>query len=159
MSRSPAEVRNIQLSPQSLRRQFAAVQLAKAGLGTLLWLGYAALVGRPGIADVIALAGFLSPCVLALLAILGVRLAILESASLACFAALIGYMVGLTGGMHSPLLVWFALVPAEAALAGGRDAVIRATAASVLALCAVALIESFGSFPLSRLFAATWQIY
>jgi cell cycle sensor histidine kinase DivJ len=142
-----------------MRRQFAAVQLAKAGLGTLLWLAYAALIGRPQPADIIALGGFLSPCLLALLAMLGVALPRLESASLALFAALVGYMVGLTGGMHSPLLVWFALVPAEAALAGGRDAVLRATVASALALCVVAIIESVGSLPASRLFAPAWQIY
>jgi cell cycle sensor histidine kinase DivJ len=68
-------------------------------------------------------------------------------------------MVGLTGGMHSPLLVWFALVPAEAALAGGRDSVVRATGAAALALCAVAVIESYNVLPLSRLFAPNWIIY
>jgi cell cycle sensor histidine kinase DivJ len=144
---------------QNLRRQFAAVQLAKGGLGTLLWLAYAALVGRPHWVDFVALAGFLSPCLLALLGILGFALPALETASLALFAALVGYMVGLTGGMHSPLLVWFALVPAEAALAGGRDAVVRATAAAAVALCAVAIVESFGGLPASRLFAPHWQIY
>jgi cell cycle sensor histidine kinase DivJ len=159
MSRTPVTGKNIEAAPSALRRQFAAVQLAKAGLGTLLWLAYAALVGHPQPVDLIALAGFLSPCLLAVLAMLGIALPFLESASLALFAALVGYMVGLTGGMHSPLLVWFALVPAEAALAGGRDAVVRATAASALALCGVALIESFGALPLSRLFAPAWQIY
>src|SRR5947199_4065026 len=89
-------------TPQRLRRQFAAVQLAKAGLGTLLWLAYAALVGRPQPLDFIALAGFISPCLLALLGMSGIALPVLESASLALFAALVGYMVGLTGGMHSP---------------------------------------------------------
>jgi len=146
-------------SPRTLRRQFAAVQLAKGGLGTLLWLAYAVLIGRPHWIDLIALAGFLAPCALAVFALLGTALPALETASLALFAALVGYMVGLTGGMHSPLLVWFALVPAEAALAGGRDAVVRATAAAAIALCAVAVIESFGGLPVSRLFAPHWQIY
>jgi cell cycle sensor histidine kinase DivJ len=145
--------------PPNLRRQFAAVQLAKGGLGTLLWLAYAALVGIPHWVDLIALAGFLAPCGLAVLGLLGVTLAGLETASLALFAALVGYMVGLTGGMHSPLLVWFALVPAEAALAGGRDAVVRATAAAAIALCGVAIIDSIGGLPVSRLFAPQWQIY
>src|SRR5947207_13953681 len=104
MTGEPAVKAPIQVSPPRMRRQFAAVQLAKAGLGTLLWLAYAALVGRPQPADIIALGGFLSPCLLALLAMLGIALPRLESASLALFAALVGYMVGLTGGMHSPLL-------------------------------------------------------
>jgi len=56
-----------------------------------------------------------------LLAILGMSLDILESASLACFAGLIGYMAGITGGMHSPLIVWFALVPRKRH-SGGRNA-------------------------------------
>ena len=145
--------------PPNLRRQFAAVQLAKGGLGTLLWLAYAALVGIPHWVDLIALVGFLAPCGLAVLGLLGVALPGLETASLALFAALVGYMVGLTGGMHSPLLVWFALVPAEAALAGGRDAVVRATAAAAIALCVVAIIDSMGGLPVSRLFAPNWQIY
>jgi cell cycle sensor histidine kinase DivJ len=149
----------LKASPQKTRRQFAVVQLAKGGLGTLLWLAYAALVGPPHWADVVALAGFLSPCALAVLGLLGVALPALETASLALFAALVGYMVGLTGGMHSPLLVWFALVPAEAALAGGRDAVVRATAAAAVALCAVAIVDSFSGLPVSRLFAPHWQIY
>src|SRR5436853_6489233 len=102
MTGEPAVKAPIQVSPPRMRRQFAAVQLAKAGLGTLLWLAYAALVGRLGSADLIALAGFLSPCALALLALVGVALPKLEMASLALFAALIGYMVGLTGGMNSP---------------------------------------------------------
>ena len=50
----------------------------------------------------------------------------LEQIGLAGFAALIGYLALLTGGVVSPLVVWFALVPAEAALAGGRPAVVRA---------------------------------
>jgi cell cycle sensor histidine kinase DivJ len=156
---TPASGASLKASPQKTRRQFAAVQLAKAGLGTLLWLAYTGLVGRPHWADIVALAGFLSPCALAILGLLGVALPALETASLALFAALVGYMVGLTGGMHSPLLVWFALVPAEAALAGGRDAVVRATAAAAAALCAVAIADSFGVLPVSRLFAPHWQIY
>lgn len=146
-------------SPRNLRRQFAAVQLAKGGLGTLLWVAYATLVGPPHWIDLIALAGFLAPCALAILALVGIALPALETASLALFAALVGYMVGLTGGMHSPLLVWFALVPAEAALAGGRDAVVRATAAAATALCVVAIIDSLAGLPVSRLFAPHWQVY
>jgi len=141
------------------RRRFATVQVAKAALGALLWLAYIALVGRPDLAEILALVGFMAPCVLAVLAVLGVELDILESASLACFAALIGYMAGITGGMHSPLVIWFALVPAEAALAGGRTAVLRATAASALALCAVGLIESLHGLPVSRLVQPAWQLY
>ncbi|HEX4078809.1 MAG TPA: PAS domain-containing sensor histidine kinase [Rhizomicrobium sp.] len=141
------------------RRRFAVVQVAKGALGGLLWLAYVALVGRPGLLEFLALAGFLAPCGLALLAVAGISLELLESAALACFAALIGYMIAITGGMSSPLVVWFALVPAEAALAGGRTTVVRAAAAAVLALCAVAAFEVLHGLPANRLVAPAWQIY
>ena len=83
------------------------------------------LVGRPGVLEFLALAGFLAPCVLALLAAAGVSLELLESAALACFAALIGYMIAITGGMRSPFVVWFALVPAEAALAEPQNTTVK----------------------------------
>ncbi|HEY6578014.1 MAG TPA: PAS domain-containing sensor histidine kinase [Rhizomicrobium sp.] len=133
--------------------------MAKGALGGLLWLAYASLIGRPGLLELVALAGFLAPCILALVAMAGVSLDLLESTALASFAALIGYMVGITGGMHSPLVVWFALVPAEAALAGGRTAVLRATAAAIVALCGVAAVEALRALPITRFAAPTWQIY
>jgi cell cycle sensor histidine kinase DivJ len=88
-----------------------------------------------------------------------VPLAILESASLACFAALIGYVAAITGGLRSPLLIWFALVPAEAALSGGRAAVLRAALAAALAIVGVGGIEALGWLPQSRLVDPAWQIY
>ncbi len=61
--------------------------------------------------------------------------------------------------MKSPLVVWFALVPAEAALAGGKPAVMRAAAAAALALIAVAVIQAFHGLPVSRIQLPVWQIY
>src|ERR1700688_2824830 len=158
-SRARRNASTVERDLADARRRFAIVQVAKAALGAILWLAFVALVGKPDLMEIIALAGFLAPCGLALLAILGMSLDILESASLACFAALIGYMAGITGGMHSPLIVWFALVPAEAALAGGRVAVLRAAASAGLALLAVAAIEALHGLPPSRLMAPIWQIY
>ena len=100
------------------RNRFIAVQSAKAGIGAVLAFAFVAFIGRPDIAETIALAGLLAPGVLALLAFTRISMAALETASLASFAALIGYLVALTGGMNSPLIVWFALVPAEAS---GKD--------------------------------------
>ena len=59
----------------------------------------------------------------------------------------------------SPLVVWFALVPAEAALAGGRPAVVRAGIAAAAALLVVAGVEAFGDLPPSRLTFPLWEIY
>ncbi|MGD0141604.1 MAG: PAS domain-containing sensor histidine kinase [Rhizomicrobium sp.] len=141
------------------RRRFVAVQAAKAGIGACLALAFVALIGRPDIAEIVAIAGLLAPGALALLALTRISLATLETASLAVFAALIGYLVALTGGMHSPLVVWFALVPAEAALAGGRPAVLRAAAAAALVLLAVAAVEVFNALPRSRLDLPIWEVY
>jgi two-component system, cell cycle sensor histidine kinase DivJ len=141
------------------RKRFVAVQAAKAGIGACLALAFVALVGRPDIAEIIAIAGLLTPGALALLAFTRISMPALETASLAAFAALIGYLVALTGGMNSPLVVWFALVPAEAALAGGRPAVLRAAAAAALVLLAVIAVEVFHALPRSRLDLPIWEFY
>jgi len=65
-------------------RRFAMVQTGKGAIGGLLWLCYVALVGRPDVMEMIALAGLLAPCALAALAVMGVPLEILEAASPAC---------------------------------------------------------------------------
>ena len=141
------------------RRHFALEQVAKAALGGLLWSTYVRLFGRPDLLEFIALGGFLAPCALGLFALLGISLEFLEPASFACFAALVGYIVAITGGMHSPLLVWFAVLPAEAALAGGRVTVLRAATAAGLALVGVAVLEKLHMLPPARLLAPYWQVY
>jgi cell cycle sensor histidine kinase DivJ len=152
--------RKTKATPQKAqRRLFVVVQSAKAALGAGLALGFVGLVGRPDAAETVALAGLLAPALLALLAYTPISLALLEQASLAIFAALIGYLAALTGGVASPLVVWFALVPAEAALAGGRPAVWRAALAAIVALLAVAGVQTLGALPASRLPAAVWEAY
>jgi cell cycle sensor histidine kinase DivJ len=141
------------------RRRFIAVQTAKAGIGAVLTFAFVAFIGRPDIAEIIAFVGLIAPGVLALLAFTRISMAALETASLSSFAALIGYLVALTGGMNSPLIVWFALVPAEAALAGGRPAVLRAAAAAALVLLAVVAVQALGILPRSRLDLPIWEIY
>src|SRR5262245_28357213 len=112
--------------PKAQRRRFMRMQLAKAGLGVLLGLAFFAMIGRPDAVELAALAGLMIPAGLALLARTTVSLSALEQIGLAGFAALIGYLAILTGGVVSPLVVWLMLVPAEAALTGGRSAVLRA---------------------------------
>ncbi|MGZ5939761.1 MAG: sensor histidine kinase [Rhizomicrobium sp.] len=141
------------------RRLFIAVQASKAAIGAALGVSFIAFVGKPDVAEVIALAGLLAPAILALLAFTRIPLPALESVGIALFAALIGYLAALTGGVLSPLVVWFALVPAEAALAGGRPAVLRAAVAAAVALIVVAAIEAVGALPPSRLPIPIWEIY
>jgi cell cycle sensor histidine kinase DivJ len=135
------------------------VQAGKGGIGACLAAAFVLLVSRLDVAELVAVAGLVAPAGLALLGFTRISLPVLETAALAVFAALIGYLVALTGGMSSPLIVWFALVPAEAALAGGRPAVLRAAAAAALALLSVAAVQALGMLPESRLFMPIWEIY
>ena len=143
---------------KALRRRFIAVQAAKGAVGAVLALSFAGLVGRPGTAETVAMAGLAAPLVLALLGFLPISIPRLEQAGLILFAGVIGYLAALTGGVVSPLVVWFALVPAEAALAGGRSQVVRAGFAAAAAFLVVASLEAADMLPLSRLILP-WEIY
>jgi cell cycle sensor histidine kinase DivJ len=147
------------LDAQSQRRRFMAIQAAKAGLGAGLAALFVYIVGKPDFSEWVAIAGLLLPGALALLGFTRLKLDVLETLGLAGFAILIGYLVAITGGMTSPLIVWFALVPAEAALAGGRGAVWRAGGAAAIALLAVAALQALAMLPESRLFVPAWQFY
>src|SRR5215472_11617658 len=96
------------------RRAFVSIQAAKALVGGMLGLCFFGMVGRPDTLELIAMGGLLMPGALALLGLTEIRLQVLEQIGLACFALLIGYLAILTGGVTSPLVVWLALVPAEA---------------------------------------------
>jgi cell cycle sensor histidine kinase DivJ len=140
------------------RRQFMLVQAAKASVGAALGLAFFFMLGEPDTAEVIAFLGLVAPAGLALLALASIPLTALEQAGLAGFAFLIGYLAVLTGGVTSPLLVWFALVPAEAALAGGRTAVIRAGLVAGGTLLALASVQALGLLPPSRLTLPVWEV-
>ena len=141
------------------RRMFITVQASKAAIGVALGVGFIAMVGRPDLAELIAMAGLLAPAFLALLGFTRVSLPALETLAIALFAALIGYLSALTGGVLSPLIVWFALVPAEAALSGGRPAVLRAASAAAIAIVVVAALQALAALPPSRLPIEVWEIY
>jgi cell cycle sensor histidine kinase DivJ len=137
--------------PRAQRRRFALLQAGKAGVGLALGLAFCAMMGTPDAAELAAFFGLMVPALLALLALTPISLSVLEQIGLASFAALIAFLAVLTGGVVSPLLVWFALVPAEAALTGGRPAVLRAGLAAGAALLAVGCVEALGMLPASRL--------
>jgi len=133
------------------RRLFANVQAGKGLVGLFLGAGFVFLVGRPDTFEWAAMSGLVAPLFLALASFARLRLTVLEQAGLALSATLIGYLGYLTGGLGSPLTVWLVLVPAEAALAGGRQAVGRAGFAAALVLVALAVVQMFGYLPPSRL--------
>ncbi len=152
-------VNTFSFEPKALRRRFIAVQAVKGGLGVVLAAMFVGLAGRPDNAESVALGLLLAPGILALLGFTPLPLARLEQAGLILFAGLIGTLALLTGGVVSPLVVWFALVPAEAALAGGRSQVVRAGFAAAIAFALVAAIEAAGLLPPSRLTMAAWEVY
>ena len=146
-------------SERTSRRLFITVQASKAAIGAALGIAFIAMIGRPDIAELVAMAGLLAPAGLALLGFTRLSLPALETIAIALFAALIGYLSALTGGVLSPLIVWFALVPAEAALSGGRPAVQRAAVAAAISVLVVAAIEWAGALPPSRLPVQIWEVY
>jgi cell cycle sensor histidine kinase DivJ len=133
------------------RRLFAFVQGGKALVGLVLALGFVLVAGRPDIFEGAAIAGLLAPALLALGSLTPLALPLLEQIGLGLFAILIGYLAGLTGGLHSPLILWLVLVPAEAALAGGRRAVAQAAIGAILVLSLMTALQLLGHLPPSRL--------
>jgi cell cycle sensor histidine kinase DivJ len=150
---------NPDMSPKAERHRFIAVQAAKAAVGAVLGVAFFGLAGRPDAAEAIAFAGLAAPAILALLGLSALPLAALEQAGLILFAGLVAWLAILTGGVMSPVTVWFALVPAEAALTGGRPAVVRAGIAAGAALAAVAAVQALGALPPSRLTLPLWEVY
>src|SRR4029078_1447608 len=85
------------------RRLFITVQASKAAIGVALGVGFIAMVGRPDLAELIAMAGVLAPALVGLRRFSRVSWPALEILAIALFAALIGYLSALTGGVLSPL--------------------------------------------------------
>jgi cell cycle sensor histidine kinase DivJ len=141
------------------RSRFMRIQGAKAAVGAVLAILFVIVVGRPDVTESIALAALLGPGALALLAFARVRLSTLESASHATFAAMVAYLALITGGVASPLMIWFALVPAEAALSGGRRSVMKAAVAAAIALSFVGAAEALHALPPARLLMPAWEFY
>ena len=142
---------------RALRKVFVSIQTAKAGIGAVLAAAFFVLVRHPDAYEWAALVGLTAPAILAALAFTRIPLHWLEQASLAIFAGLVGYLAVLTGGVASPLIVWLVLVPAEAALSGGRPDVLRAAGASALALLAVAGLQALAMLPASRMPLPIWE--
>jgi cell cycle sensor histidine kinase DivJ len=135
---------------------FARVQAGKAALGAAIVAGFAVFIGQPDGFETVALALLLVPGALAILGFFRVPVVVLELLSHVTFAGTIACLALLTGATASPLMIWFALVPAEAALAGGRGSVLRAGAAAAIAVACVAGADALYLVPPSRLLIAGW---
>jgi two-component system, cell cycle sensor histidine kinase DivJ len=141
------------------RRSFVVVQGAKGAVGVALCVLFFTVAGAPDLVAAIGLAGLLLPALLAPLAFSKIPLDTLELCGLGGFTALIGYFCAVTGGLPSPFIVWFALVPAEAAIAGEKATVWRAGAAAALAVAVLGLCTATGILPASRLPLSSLAIY
>jgi len=67
--------------------------------------------------------------------------------SIANLAALVFVLTFLTGGLSSPLVPWFVLVPFEAALSGRRRLILSAIGASIAAVIMLGLLQWQGFAP------------
>ncbi|MBV9332225.1 MAG: PAS domain-containing sensor histidine kinase [Alphaproteobacteria bacterium] len=141
------------------RRRFVAVQTAKAAIGGILAAGFVLLVHRPDRFEWAGLVAVLSPAPLTVLGLTSMSVTTLEWLALSLFAAMIGYLSLLTGGVSSPLIFWLLLVPVEGALAGEKKTVFMAAGAALISVIAVAAIQGLGALPASRLPAPLWTIY
>ena len=70
-----------------------------------------------------------------------------QSTSIANLTALVFALTFLTGGLASPLLPWFVLVPFEAALSGRRRLILSAVGASILGVIVLGLFQWRGMAP------------
>jgi cell cycle sensor histidine kinase DivJ len=74
------------------------------------------------------------------------RLDVAHALSSAALSLFIVALAGATGGMSSPLLLWLAVVPVEAALFGSRSFMLRAGWVAVAALLATTGLQWLGLF-------------
>ncbi|HEX2594277.1 MAG TPA: PAS domain-containing sensor histidine kinase [Rhizomicrobium sp.] len=144
---------------EAQRRRFIGVQAGKAALGAVLSVIFVAFVGKPGLTEAIAIGGLFFPALLAIVGFTRMPLAALETVGFAAFAALVGYLAALTGGLLSPVIVWLVLIPAEAALVGERPAVARAAVATAGTLIALSYLHLTGMLPTPRLMVSLPQVY
>ncbi|MBZ9934969.1 PAS domain-containing sensor histidine kinase [Mesorhizobium sp. BR1-1-16] len=138
-------------------RAFIAAHLA-AGLAALmampLWLAFA---GLPSPAIAVAFLWLVTPLPIAAFLSRTGRYADAHLLSALSLTGLVGWIAAFTGGLASPALAWFAVVPAEAALSGSRRVVVSAAALAAAALAILWALASAGLSPdplgISPLFA------
>ncbi|HWJ72087.1 MAG TPA: PAS domain-containing sensor histidine kinase [Kaistia sp.] len=128
-------------------RAFIAAHLA-AGLAALmampLWLAFA---GLPSPAIAVAFLWLVTPLPIAAFLSRTGRYADAHLLSALSLTGLVGWIAAFTGGLASPALAWFAVVPAEAALSGSRRVVISAAALAAAALAILWALASAGLSP------------
>ncbi|MCX5512158.1 PAS domain-containing sensor histidine kinase [Kaistia algarum] len=128
----------------SRHRAFLAGHLLAGLLALLAPTLFLAVAGRPQPETAVAFLWLLAPLPIAAFLSRTGRLEAAHLLSSGAFAGFLAYLAVLTGGILSPVLIWLAVVPAEAALSGSRRITIAGSALAALALLAVAAIDFLG---------------
>ena len=123
---------------------------AHLGIGFLalcafpVWL---VLVGPTSIAEALTFAWLAAPLAVAAYLSKSGELEAAHLVSAVIFTGLIVWVAGLTGGVHSLVLVWLPLVPFEASLSGSRRVAAAAVAIAAVGLFALVGAAEFGITP------------
>ena len=135
---------------EAARQQaFIASHILAGVLALCVFPIYLGLVGRPSVAGTLAFLWFLMPIAIGAFVSRTGRLAQAHLLSAASFAGLITYGAWFTGGIHSFLLPWMVVVPAEAALSGERKTIAWASALAAAGMAALGLAQGLGYLPVA----------
>lgn len=126
--------------------RFILTRLCIGAVALGLAPAYLAWRGTPGVLEAIVLLAAALPLLSALLLSRTARLDLAHCVSATALALFICALSGMTGGAVSPLLLWLAVVPAEATFYGARPYVVRASAIAVAALLSVLALHQFGVY-------------
>ena len=142
---------SVRCDPVATARQqaFIASHILAGVLALCVFPIYLALVGRPSLAGTLAFLWFLMPIGIGAFVSRTGRLAEAHLLSAASFAGLIIFGAWFTGGIHSFLLPWMVVVPAEAALSGERKTVAWASGLAAAGVAALGLAQGLGYLPMA----------
>jgi cell cycle sensor histidine kinase DivJ len=128
-------------------RSFVLTHLV-AGLAALAALPiYLVAFGHPSLVEAIALPWLAAPAPIALYVAHGGRLAVGAALIMLANAIVVGWLAINTGGINSSAMLWLAILPLEAALAGSRTSVRLAMVAALATFALVAMVQMNGALP------------
>jgi len=130
---------------------FAGAHLMGAGIVAVLTLAYFVWFGLPGWVEGLALLWLMSPALIAFVPRWSGKMITAHGLSLVNMTGIVSYLTMFTGGLASPLIAWFVLVPAEGALSGRRALVYASAALCGGALCVLWALGVWGLLPSPRL--------
>jgi cell cycle sensor histidine kinase DivJ len=134
-------------SPERARHErFILTRLSISAVTLGLAPAYLAWRGTLGALEAMIMLAAAMPLLSAVLLSRTGRLDLAHCVSAAALALFICALSGMTGGAASPLLLWLAIVPAEATFYGSRSYVVRASAIAAAALVSVLILHQLGVY-------------